>query len=57
MSKDNIQTIFVNTLFSSHPEKPEFNKLIINTNNIRHGTSVVNYNAPEERITLQIFFK
>ena len=38
-------------------EKPEFNKLIINTNNIRHGTSVVNYNAPEERITLQIFFK
>ncbi len=40
-----------------HTEKPEFNKLIINTNNIRHGTSVVNYNAPEERITLQIFFK
>jgi hypothetical protein len=38
-------------------EKPEFNKLIINTNNTRHGTSIINYNAPEERLTLQVFFK
>ena len=38
-------------------EKPEFNKLIINENNTRHGTTMINYNAPEERLTLQIFFK
>ena len=38
-------------------EKPEFNKLIINKNNTRHGTTLLNYNVPEERLTLQIFFK
>ena len=38
-------------------EKPDFNKLIINTGNTRHGTTLLNYNAPEERLTLQIFFK
>jgi Rps23 Pro-64 3,4-dihydroxylase Tpa1-like proline 4-hydroxylase len=38
-------------------EKPEFNKLIINKGNTRHGTTLLNYNIPEERLTLQIFFK
>lgn len=38
-------------------EVPEFNKVIINQGNIRHGTTLLNYNAPEERLTLQIFFK
>ena len=38
-------------------EKPEFNKLIINKSNTRHGTTLLNYNVPEERLTLQIFFK
>lgn len=38
-------------------EKPEFNKLIINKGNTKHGTTLLNYNIPEERLTLQIFFK
>ena len=38
-------------------EKPEFNKLIINKGNTKHGTTLLNYNVPEERLTLQIFFK
>jgi len=38
-------------------EKPEFNKLIINKGNTKHGTTLLNYNAPEERLTLQVFFK
>jgi len=38
-------------------EKPEFNKLIINKGNTRHGTTLLNYDIPEERLTLQIFFK
>lgn len=38
-------------------EVPEFNKVIINQGNVRHGTTLLNYNAPEERLTLQIFFK
>ena len=38
-------------------EKPEFNKLIINKSNTRHGNTLLNYNVPEERLTLQIFFK
>jgi len=42
---------------SIHAEKPEFNKVVINKGNIRHGTTLLNYNAPEDRITLQIFFK
>ena len=37
-------------------EKPEFNKLIINKGNTKHGTTLLNYNVPEERLTLQIFF-
>ena len=38
-------------------EKPEFNKLIINKGNTKHGTTLLNYNVPEERLTIQIFFK
>ena len=38
-------------------EKPEFNKLIINKGNTKHGTTLLNYNIPEERLTLQILFK
>jgi len=38
-------------------EKPEYNKVVINKGNVRHGTTLLNYNTPEERLTLQIFFK